>query len=329
MALVTVNAEKSFENPDGISILDAAVQAHVLLDHSCKTGRCGVCKSKVTHGKTRLLHSEMGLSPEEIEAGWILSCARTAVTDVHLQAQVLNGLQLPPAKIWPCRIQAIHHLNSNVVQVFLRLPPTATFDYWPGQYIQVIGPGGLRRSYSVANARKANGLVELHIRAVEGGAMSTYWFEQAKPDDLLRLQGPFGTFVWREPAPKHVYFLATGTGIAPVKAMVEAQMHHEGTLPITVIWGGRDVEDFYGDVADSFKGCHFIPVLSRPSADWRGATGYVQNVLLSLQPDWAQTRVYACGSDAMIRGAKAICIQAGLPDFAFHCDAFVSSGEGA
>ncbi len=308
--------------------MDAALSAGISLPHSCKTGRCSTCKCKVLQGETTALQTEIGLTYAEKAEGWILSCVRSAQTDVTLEVEDLGNVVLPPSKTLPCRIKNIDKLATDVIRVILRLPPTADFRSIPGQYIDVIGPGRVRRSYSLANANTADKTLELHIRSVDGGVMSDYWFKQAKPNDLLRFNGPLGTFFLRNLANLNLIFLATGTGIAPVKAMLESLIHiapEHSPQSVTVFWGGRTVEDLYFDPQAIPAGQRFVPVLSRASAGWSGVSGHVQNALLSRHPDLASTVVYACGSDAMIRSAKASLLAAGLPDNRFFADAFLPS----
>ena len=328
MLTITLTSGSSFQATIGSSILNAALQANVSVPYSCNTGRCSTCKCKVLSGKTTLLHPETGLTDEEVNEGWILSCVRTAESDLVLEVDDLAGIHLPVAKTYPCRINGINHLAPDVVQVSLRLPPTAAFEFIAGQYISVIGPNGVRRSYSLANSGFEDKMLELHIREVEGGEMSQYWFKEAKINDLLRINGPLGTFFLRETADIDLYFLATGTGIAPVKAMLESIIRlplEKKPRSVSVLWGGRKPHDFYINVADIPCEHTFIPVLSRLDEGWTGAQGYVQNVLLDLHPQWETTAIYACGSDAMIRCAKKSLVDAGLPENRFYSDAFVSS----
>lgn len=328
MPTIRLSNGVEFEAGSSLTLLDSAAKSGVSLPYSCKTGRCSTCKCKVLDGKTHALHPETGLTEQEKEAGWILGCVRTAETDVTIEVDDLGGVVLPAVKTLPCRISHLELLAPDVIQVKLRLPPTAEFSFIPGQYIDVIGPHGVRRSYSLANANFADKVLELHIRAVHGGEMSGYWFKQAKVNDLLRLNGPLGTFFLRETAGMDVVFLATGTGIAPVKAMLESMADRpadQTPKSITVLWGGRVPEDLYFDVA-AFRGRHtFVPVLSRAEASWTGQRGYVQNVLLAMCPNLSNAAVYACGSDAMIHGAKQQLMQNGLSEKRFYSDAFVCS----
>lgn len=329
MYTVELSGGKRFTAQSGTGLLEAALQSNVALPYSCKTGRCGSCKSKVLSGKTIALQPEVGLTEQEKTEGWILTCSRSAETDILLEAEDLGGMALPVASTWPCRISAINRLAPDVAQVLLRLPPTASFHFIPGQYVDVIGPDGIRRSYSLANGGFANKVLELHIRSVEGGAMSKYWFHHAKPNDLLHLNGPLGTFFLRETARMDLFFLATGTGIAPVKAMLESMIDlqsHQRPRTATVIWGVRRLQDIYINVADIPGGHTYTPVLSHPDDGWTGAKGYAQNVLLSSSPELVNAAVYACGSDTMIRNAKTRLIDAGLPVNRFYSDAFVRSG---
>lgn len=329
MPKIDLTSGREFTAESQVALLDAASSAGVVLPYSCRTGRCSTCKAQVLRGQTRPLTDEIGLSSGDIEAGWILTCVRVAETDVSLDIEDLGGVQLLNPKTLPCRIAALDRLAPDVMRVKLRLPPTANFTFIPGQYIDVIGINGTRRSYSLANGDFLNSLLELHVRAVPGGTMSEYWFNQAKPNDLLRLNGPLGTFFLRDNANADVFFLATGTGIAPFKAILESLTQvPEVQRPnsITVLWGGRKPEDLYIDVA-TISGQHrYIPVISRSKEGWKGGEGYVQDYLLSVTPDLSNAAVYACGSDSMINGAKQLLCSAGLPTKRFYSDAFVSSG---
>lgn len=328
MHAVKLSNGREFQAAPGTSLIEAALASGVTLPYSCKTGRCSTCKSKVLAGQTIALQSETGLSEEEKAEGWILNCVRSAETDMTLEVEDLGGVVLPTSKTFPCRITSIEHLADDVVQVLLRLPPSAEFNFIPGQYIDVIGPGGIRRSYSLASAGSGDKTLELHIRAIDGGAMSDYWFKQAKVNDLLRLYGPSGTFFLRETKNIDLIFLATGTGIAPVKAMLESianSSFDQRPKSITVIWGGRTAPDLYLDIQGILAGQVFVPVLSRPGADWVGKKGYVQEIILSMKHDLTKAVVYACGSDAMIRSAKTALLHAGLLATNFQSDAFVCS----
>lgn len=327
---ITLSNAKSFEQKSGMSILDSALAQGIFLEHSCKTGRCGVCAVRVKQGDTSLTNSESSLGESEKEAGYVLTCCRAATTDLQLDTEDLPELQGLTVKTCPARIDAIDYLNSSVIRVVLRTPPNNSLQFLPGQYVSVIGPNSLRRSYSVANAPRADNKIELHIKKVEGGAFSQFWFEQAKVNDLLRFEGPLGTFFVRSPAPKKLLLLATGTGLAPVKSILEQfiQIDAAKRPEIHMYWGNRNDTDIYTDLRDlAGPNVQAHLLLSRPGPEWTGRTGYVQQAVLEDEHDLSECAVYACGSISMIESAKAALIQSGLPSHKFHSDAFVSSNQ--
>jgi len=328
MPVITTTTNFRFDANTGINLLDAASAASLQLPYSCKTGRCGSCRCKVLTGHTHALLPELGLTEQEKAEGWILSCARAADTDLCIEVLDLGDLTFPPPRTLPCKINSLQRLAPDVVGIQLRLPPNSVFEFLPGQYIDIIGKNGLCRSYSIANPRLPNNTLELHVRAMQDGEMTRYWFEDAKPEDVLRLHGPLGTFILRACSGMQLFFLATGTGIAPIKAMLVALTKlpsEQQPESVTVLWGGRRQEDIYFDAQALIPTARFTPVLSRADDAWQGARGHVQDVLLAMQPDLSNAAIYACGSDAMIHAAKAALLLAGLPADQFYSDAFVCS----
>ncbi len=330
MFLIKTTSGSFFKSEAKETLLHAAEKSGNQFPYSCRTGRCSSCKCQVISGTSVALAEEFGLTRSEKDAGWILSCIRSATSDMMLEVEDLGGVNLPMAKIIPSRIQALNLLADDVMQVHLRLPPTTDFSFLPGQYIEAIGPTGIHRSYSLANANAVSKKLELHIRAVPGGAMSEYWFRQAKVNDLLRLKGPFGTFFLRKIADFDLVFLATGTGIAAVKSMLEsliALSADQKPRSVTVYWGGRQPKDLYCDVAGFLGSGRYVPVLSQADDSWSGACGYVQQQLLKDTPDLSNAMVYACGSNTMIQSSKSLLHSAGLPAPHFYSDAFVCSAS--
>ncbi|MEB2646610.1 FAD-binding oxidoreductase [Pseudomonas canadensis] len=328
MSIVTLSNHKTFTAESGKSLLDCAKSQGTVLEYSCRNGRCGVCKANVIQGETELVQPELALTEEERSSGTILTCCRAAITDVELDIEDLGLLADIQIKTMPCRLDTLERLADDVVRVVLRTPPRSALFYLPGQYIDVIGKDGVRRSYSIANAVREDAKLELHIRQVANGVMSQYWFDEAQANDLLRLEGPLGTFCLRDARTTNLVFMATGTGIAPVKAMLEALAAAPESISnkhIYVYWGGRTEADLYWHLDFPTLDLIYRPTLSRANAQWSGATGYIQQAVLAENLDLADTSVYACGSEAMIHTAREVLTQAGLPLKHFHSDAFVSS----
>jgi CDP-4-dehydro-6-deoxyglucose reductase len=328
--LVQIPSGKSFDTDGQESLLEAAQRAGVTLPYSCRTGRCSTCKALVRSGETLALHDEAGLTVTERQSGWILTCSRSGRSDLLLDIDDLGDTSLAPARTSACRIHSIDRLSPDALKVVLRFPPGVQQQYRPGQYVDVIGHGGVRRSYSIANAPTPENRIELHIREVGGGAMSHYWFSEARVNDLLRINGPLGTFFVRNVTDRTLVFLATGTGIAPVKAMLEglaSGMADGSGLPraVWLFWGGRRPEDLYWRPDDLTTPLRYVPVLSRADDGWRGTRGYVQQAAIEHVPDWSNAVVYACGSEAMIQSAQEVLANRGLKAGRFNSDAFVCS----
>jgi CDP-4-dehydro-6-deoxyglucose reductase len=210
----------------------------------------------------------------------------------------------------------------------LRLPPNNTLKILSGQYIDVMGPDNLRRSYSIANYFVQGGKIELHIRKVENGKMSHYWFDNAKANDLLRIEGPHGTFCLRDKPQSKIIFLATGTGMAPIKSLLEDLDQHPELLDgkkLSVYWGGRTQDDIYWQPQMENIVFDFFPVLSRADESWKGLRGYVQDQVVHAHAQMQDCVVYACGSPQMIDSANRLFATKGLGARNFLSDAFVSS----
>jgi len=332
MSLVTLANGAAFTAGPGTTILDAALAQGFVLEHGCRTGRCGSCKAHVVQGMTTPLRAPLSLTDTEEAEGWVLTCSSEAVTDVQLDVEDLGPLADYPPRVTPSRIDVLERVADDVVRVILRLPTTSPFRFLAGQYVDVTSPAGAKRSYSIASSAAVPGKVELHIRRVDGGRFSDYWFGAAKANDLLRFDGPRGTFFLRPVTGLDVVFLATGTGIAPILSMLAQLALTPDTQPrsVSLYWGGRQVQDHYLDPAAALPGLRYVPVVSRGGAQWQGACGHVQDVLLAdvalgRAPALAGAAIYACGSERMIHDARRAMADAGLPQRRFHFDAFVGS----
>ena len=329
MTIIKTNSGKEFDQIDGESILGSAKKAGINFQYSCKTGRCSSCKCKLISGNTQTYSDEIGLTESEVKDGYILSCIRYAEDNIEIEVDDLGDIEIPKAQVVPSKINTFKMLSEDVIQVILRLPPNTNFNIIPGQYVDMVSPTNVKRSYSIANHVTSN-LIELHIKKVINGEFSKYWFNNAKLDDLLRIKGPYGTFFLRE-SKKDIIFLATGTGIAPVQSMLDSldKSKNIDDMTIYLLWGGRKSTDLYIDFSNKYKNLNlkYIPVLSRPSPNWHGKVGYIQNVLIEEKLNLDNYNVYACGLDQMISDANKLLTENGLKKNSFFSDAFVDSSD--
>jgi CDP-4-dehydro-6-deoxyglucose reductase, E3 len=317
---ISLSDGKTFECEGSESILAGAARNGIFLEHSCLTGRCTSCKARVILGKTNCEIEELSLSKSEIAQGYILSCVRKPTTDIILEAEDLSVYGLVKPKTVPAKISEILSLTADTILVRFRFPPNQKPIFLEGQYVNII-KDNIKRSYSIANTSKSDYL-ELIIKEYPGGIMSKYWFGEAKLNDLIRMEIPKGTFFLRNHSHKNtLIFLATGTGIAPIKSIFENLQNQERIQKyqrVLLLWGVRfESEVFWTPIGN----VEFYPVYSREQLSRK----YVQDVILELDVNFKNAVIYACGSDKMIRQAKINTVQKGLPEYNFYSDAFVQS----
>ena len=322
---ISLRNDISFLADEENTILESAKKSSVVLDYSCLAGRCQSCKARVVEGFSENQFDDFVLSEKEREEGFILTCSALPKSNMKLDIEDLQSFDIQKSRIIPGKIDILEKVSSDVIRLVLRLPPNSNFKFIPGQYVNLI-KGDIRRSYSISGFSKNNFKIEFFIKQYPKGKMSSYLFNSSNKDDLLRIEGPLGTFFYREkPEIKNVVFLATGTGIAPIKCILEDHSRRwDSDTKIFLIWGARKTDDFFWKpVADS--NVQFIPTLSQQDKSWDGEFGYVQDVAIRRIPDFSETLVFACGSNDMIRDSKKSMMERGLPENSFFSDAFVVS----
>ncbi len=321
------------------TILAAAIHAGVGLPYGCKDGACGSCKCKKLSGEvTHEAYSENALSEAELAAGLILTCRATATSDVVLESRQVTGANAFPIKKMPVRVNALEKLSHDVMRVQLQLPAHTAFQFHAGQYLEFILRDGSRRAYSMAtppHVAANTPAIELHIRHMPGGKFTDHVFGAMKEKEILRAEGPFGSFFLREDSDKPMVFLASGTGFAPIKALLEHMQHKVMTRPVSLYWGGRRPEDLYMDawlkeLSTSMPNLSYVPVISDalPEDHWIGRTGYVHQAVLDDFADLSGHEVYACGAPVVVDTARSsYTSQRGLPEECFFADAFTSEAD--
>ncbi|MES2935856.1 MAG: CDP-6-deoxy-delta-3,4-glucoseen reductase, partial [Pseudomonadota bacterium] len=250
------------------SVLAAAMRAGIGLPYGCKNGACGSCKGKLVAGSvSHRAHQLRALNSEEESAGYALFCCATPQSDLVIEAREVQGAGEFPIKKMPSRIAAMEKLAPDVIAITLQLPANERLQYRAGQYIEFILKDGKRRSYSLASAPHLAEQLSLHIRHLAGGVFTDQVFGSMKERDILRFEGPLGTFFLREESSKPMLLLASGTGFAPIKAIIEQAIHLNSTRPMTLYWGGRRPQDVYMHTqceqwARSWAHFKYVPVIS-------------------------------------------------------------------
>ncbi len=317
------------------TILAAAMRAGVGLPYGCKNGACSSCKGKVISGNvTHKAHQQRALTEEEAAAGMSLFCCAIPHADLVIEAREVAGSSDYPVKKMPSRVSTMEKVAPDVVVITLQLPANESLKYRAGQYIEFMLPGGKRRSYSMATAPD-NGPISLHIRHMPGGFFTEQVFSTMKERDILRFEGPLGTFFVRDDSDKPMVLLASGTGFAPIKAIVEHLTQTGSARKMTLYWGGRRPQDLYMDAlcrewAAKLPNFTYVPVVSNalPEDNWSGRTGFVHHAVMADLPDLSGHQVYACGAPIMVESAKADFVaRCQLPDEEFYADAFTTEAD--
>lgn len=338
---VTVNpAGVSFPVEKNESILAAAIRHSIGLPYGCKDGACSSCRCRVVEGSvTRRAVSEYTAGPlADALDGFVLTCCSTPQTDIVLESPLVPMSADYPVRKIPGRVIQIHRAAHDVAILRLQLPSAQVMRYRPGQYIDFLLASGDRRSYSMATAphlQEVSSALELHIRHLPGGKFTDHVFGGLKAAEILRFEGPFGTFFLREDSDKPIVLLASGTGIAPVKAILEHIEHKRIGRPVILYWGARRRADLYlhswaVEFEERYPTLRYVPVLSHSPQEenWQGRKGLVHLAVMTDLPDLAGYQVYACGAPLMVEAARRdFRTHCGLPEDEFYADAFISDAE--
>jgi CDP-4-dehydro-6-deoxyglucose reductase len=307
------NSNRGFQAAADQPLLEAANDAALNLPQSCKGGNCGACKARLLRGEIHYPNgTPLGLSAAEIDDGLILLCQARARTDLSIETFETRAADTAAPKRLPCRIERAVPLSHDVMGLFLRLPIAEDFTFEAGQYIDILLPGGRRRSFSIASPPHDARPLELHIRRVAGGEFTDRLFHEDMRAALLSFEGPLGTFTYRphvKPAPR-MLLIGGGTGIAPLLSILRHLVENGIERDLQLYWGVRNERDLYAHAsledlsrrAASLNTASltYVPVLSEAGPDWHGATGWVHDAALKDVKDLEAIEVYAAGPPAMI-----------------------------
>ena len=331
---------KQFTVNQDETVLEAALRQNINLPYGCKNGACGSCKGKVLEGQvTHGQHSESAMSRADETGGATLFCCAHPLSDLLIEAREVQGAGDIAIRKVPCRVNAISRHGSDVAILKLQLPASERFQFLAGQYLEFLLKDGQRRAYSIANAPEQEGPLELHIRHLPGGLFTDFVFAAKDPalkeKDILRFEGPLGSFFLREDSKKPIIFVAAGTGFAPIKSIIEQMQAKKIQRPISLYWGGRRPSDLYMNSlcetwAQDLPDFKYIPVISDalPEDAWDGRSGFVHEAVMTDHPNLKDFQVYACGAPVMVNAARQdFSSKCHLPEEEFFADSFTSAAD--
>jgi CDP-4-dehydro-6-deoxyglucose reductase len=324
-------SEHSFACEADETVLQAAMRADLVLPYGCRNGACGTCKGKILAGEVDYgPHQASTLSADEKRVGLALFCCAKPLTDLVIEVREVRRAGDIQIKRLPCRVESIEKAAPDVAIVRFKLPANERLQFLAGQYVDFLLKDGKRRSFSLATAPHDDKLLELHIRHVPGGFFTDALFTQYKGREILRFEGPLGTFFLREESDKPIVFVAGGTGFAPIKAIIEHALYSKIDREMVLYWGARRRDGLYSDLPEKWAARNprfkYVPVLS--DVEEPGTRhGLVHQAVLEDHPSLAAFQAYVCGVPVMTQAAKRDFVHAGLPEDEFFADAFVTRAD--
>ena len=317
---------ETFEVAAEETILDAAIRSGVRLPHECKLGTCGTCRVKLQEGSVHYDELPMALTEEEAAQGYALACQAHADSDVVLMPDG-KDVELPDPVVLHAIVQEIGSLTNDISHLVLRLPDEADFNYLPGQHMNIRLPGHGERSFSMASAYPLGNEVDFHIRRVPGGYFTGRQLDNLSTGEVVEVEIPRGTFCYHTGDWRPSIFVATGTGFAPIRAILESLLDEEDCPPISLYWGMRTEGDLYASAeleswASRLYEFKFVPVLSRGDNRWTGRRGHVQDAIREDLPDLSEYACYLCGSPQMVAETKHTLLGLGAELSFIYSDSF-------
>jgi methane monooxygenase component C len=343
ISIVTQDGETvRFECGADEDILSAGLRQDIILMSSCREGGCATCKSMCTEGDYELVRcSVQALPPEEEEEGYVLLCRTFPLSDLTIEVPYTSDRisHSSQEREFEAELIGIAPIASNAVRLTLhRVSGQGTngsngVTFAPGQFFDIRIPGtGDWRSFSPANLPNPRGDLEFLIRILPDGKFSNYLRDEAQPGQIVQVRGPSGSFCIRENGLQPRYFVAGGTGLAPVVAMVR-QMVDRGDPQETRLYFGVNKEEEVFFVDELVSLTEQLPNLSvqvcvmQPGPDWHGESGTpVQALRRDLERSGTEPDLYLCGPPGMIDATYKTCLELGIPKGKICTEKFLSSG---
>jgi CDP-4-dehydro-6-deoxyglucose reductase/ferredoxin-NAD(P)+ reductase (naphthalene dioxygenase ferredoxin-specific) len=318
----------------GQTILEAALARDLPYPHGCQSGNCGACKSELLSGEVEMSpYSEFALTEQEKASGLILACRAVPWSDCAVKFLEADEVVAHPSRRLSCKVVDLASATHDIRVVRMEVLSGGPFDFSAGQYAKIEFPGLPPRDYSMAN-RPDEKILEFHIRLLPGGAVTPYVSTQLKVGDAVKVSGPYGTSYLREKHAGPIVALAGGSGMAPIKSIVETALAQGMKQPIALYFGARAERDLYLEAHFKALGTRhgnltFIPVLSQPDGPTQRRTGFLADAVRSDFPTLDGVKAYLAGPPVMVETATAALTELGVRRQDCHADAFYTEAEKA
>ncbi|MBP2236737.1 CDP-4-dehydro-6-deoxyglucose reductase/ferredoxin-NAD(P)+ reductase (naphthalene dioxygenase ferredoxin-specific) [Sinorhizobium kostiense] len=313
---------------DERTILQAALEHGIAYPHGCRSGRCGSCKSRLLKGEVDLLpHTPFALTPEERDMGLILACRAQPKTDATVAWLGSEEDRADhPVQVLKAKVLSLDDATHDIKRVRLLPEGGVPLAFSAGQYAQLSFPGAPMRDYSMANQPGEREL-EFHIRRIPHGAASERVARTVAVGDEVTVRGPYGSAFLRQRHTGPILAIAGGSGMAPIKSIVETALNHGFRQPIHLYFGVRQERDLYlvehfRTLCEHHPNLAFIPVLSQVEHSVRFRTGTVTQALAEDLQDLDGWQTYMAGPPAMTDSVTPVLLERGLQRDGLHVDVF-------
>lgn len=329
---ISVNkGERTFSTKGGNTLLRSLAEAKLFLPSGCGgRGSCGTCKCRVVSGGGPLLPTEIPyLNRSEIETNVRLSCQ----IKVKENIEVAVAEELLSVREFKAVVERMTDLTNDIKGLRIALPEGETVKFKAGQFVNLISPPyadikePTSRAYSISSSPSDDRAVELIIRLVPNGIVTTYVFENLHEGDRIDLIGPYGDFFLRESS-REIVFIAGGSGLAPIKSIVLDMIEKKiSNRPAKFFFGAVRAADLY--YVDEFRKIEeanpwfkFIPALSGDENPHNFEKGLVTDVVARHYDEMSNHEAYLCGSPGMINACIKVLAGQGLPENLIFYDKF-------
>jgi CDP-4-dehydro-6-deoxyglucose reductase/ferredoxin-NAD(P)+ reductase (naphthalene dioxygenase ferredoxin-specific) len=318
----------------GETILVAALAADIDYPHGCQSGNCGACKSRLHAGEVEMSpYSEFALTDAEKDSGLVLACRAVPWNDCEIAWLEQDEAVSHPLRKLDCNVVAREHMTHDITRVRLSIEAGGPFDFTAGQYARVHFPGLPPRDYSMASL-PGEDVLEFHIRMVPDGGVSTFVHNDLKLGDNVRVEGPYGISYLRQKHTGPIVALAGGSGLAPVKSIVESALADGAKQPIHMYFGVRaeqDVylEDHFQTLARKHENFTFEIVLSDPEGATDRRNGYLVDIVADDFEDMDGSKAYLAGPPIMVETCVGKLKEMRVRNEDCHADAFYTEAEKA
>jgi len=318
----------------GQTILEAALARDLPYPHGCRSGNCGACKSELISGEVEMTpYSDYALSESEKNNGLILACRAVPWSDCEVKFLEADETVAHPLRHMQCRVVDLAALTHDIRRLRLEVETGGPYTFSAGQYASLEFAGLPPRDYSMAN-RPSETIPEFHIRLLPGGAVTPFVSQTLKVGDRVKVIGPYGTSYLREKHTGPIVALAGGSGLAPIKSIVDQALDMGTQQPIHLYFGVRDerdlyLEDYFRERAAAHPNLSFTPVLSEPTGATQRRTGFLADILKQDFTSLDGAKAYLAGPPIMVETAVATLEALGIRKQDCHADAFYTEADKA